>query len=107
MKEFLESNGYKMWKEEGNDIHHTMYFQKRVDTLYQDSPVCLCNDKLFINLDVWTMNEHTSCSVSMTHERPEDEWCSLKIYSLTQEQIESNLTAYEDKMIKLWEVFYD
>lgn len=30
----------------------------------------------------------------------------LKIYSLTEEQLQSNLQSYEDKMVKLWEVFY-
>jgi hypothetical protein len=68
------------------------------------------NDKLFINIDVWTMKydgrDHTSCTVNMVHERPDDEWCDLKIYSLTEDQVKNNLKSYEDKMVKLWEVFY-
>lgn len=109
IKEFLESNGYKMWKEDNEHSHHTMYFQKRIDELYPDTPICKCNDKLFINIDVWTMKlvgVNTSCTINMVHERPDDEWCDLKIYSLTEEQIQSNLQSYEDKMVKLWEVFY-
>ena len=106
MKEFLESNDYKMWKQEENTLH----FQKRVDDIYQESPVCKCNDKLFINIQVFTFTIHgvvrTSCEMNMVHERPDDEWCDLKIYSLTEDQVKSNLKAYEDKMAKLWEVFY-
>lgn len=109
-KDFLESNGYRLWKQENEQSHSTMYFQKRVDGLYPDTPVCECNDKLFINIEVWTMeyngNPHTSCTINMVHERPEDEWCDLKIYSLTEEQINTNLKSYEDKMVALWEVFH-
>lgn len=107
MKEFLESNGYKMWKQEENTLH----FQKRVDNIYTESPVCECNEKLFINVQVFTFPinavVHTSCEINMVHERPDDEWCDLKIYSLTEDQVKSNLKSYEGKMIKLWEVFYE
>lgn len=110
MKEFLESNGYKMWKEDYDQMHHTMYFQKRVDSAYPNVPVCECNDKLFINIDVWTMKydgrDHTSCTVNMAHERPDDEWCDLNIYSLTEDQVKNNLKSYEYEMVALWEVFY-
>ena len=109
IKQFLESHQYKMWKEENTDIHRTMYFQKRVDDTYPDSPLCECNDKLLINVDVWTMKyngiNHTSCTVSMVHENQADEWCDLRIYSLKEDQLIGNLEHYEDKMIKLWEVF--
>lgn len=95
-----------MWKEEKNTLH----FQKRVDGIYQEPPVCECNDKLLINIKVFTFAihgvVHTSCEMNMVHERPDDEWCNLKIYSLTEYQVKSNLKAYEDKMVKLWEVFY-
>lgn len=107
MKEFLESNGYKMWKQEENTLH----FQKRVDDIYPESPVCECNDKLFINIQVFKFAihgvVHTSFEINIVHERPDDEWCDLKIYSLTEDQVKSNLKSYEDKMIKLWEVFYE
>jgi hypothetical protein len=113
IKEFLESNGYKMWKEENESTHHAMYFQKRADELYPDSPLCWCNDKLFINIDVWTIKlvgVNTSCSIGVVGERPtanDGEWCDIKIYSLKEDEVIGNLERYEDKMIRLWETFYD
>lgn len=110
-KEFLESNGYRVWKEENDQYSNTLHFQKRVDTIYEDSPLCQLNDKLLINIQVWNTWYHdttnTSCSIDLCHERPDDEWCDLKIYSLTVDQLKSNLKAYEDKVIKLWELFYE
>ena len=110
IKEFLESKGYRMWKEDAEKSHSTMYFQKRVDDIYTDAPVCACNDKLFINIEVWTMRYngvHTSCTVGMVHENQNDEWCDIKIYSLTEDQLKAKLEEYEDKVVNMWEVFND
>ena len=112
IKEFLESNGYKMWKEDSDEYSNSQKYQKRIDILdkYDSVSVCTCNDKLFINIDYWTMNindiNSKSCAIYMIHQNNDDEWCDLKIYSLTEEQLQSNLQSYEDKMVKLWEVFY-
>ena len=109
LQEFLEENGYKMWNEEDKYKGSVLQFQKRVDSLYPNAPLCSCNEKLFINVVVHILhhnsNTWTSCSVELVHENQSGEWCDIRVYSLTEEQILSNLSCYEDKMIKLWEVF--
>jgi len=107
IQQFLESKGYRMWKEDNNTLH----FQKRVDDLYPMAPLCNCNDKLLINIEFFsfTIYEefHSSCTISLVHENQYCEWADLRIYSLSEEQIQSRLESYEDKIINLWEVFCD
>jgi len=110
MQQFLESNNYRMWKEEHNSHGSTFNFQKRVDRDYPMTPVCNLNEKLFINIDMYTMftnstEKHTSFIISLAHENQQGEWCDLKIYSLKEEQIQGKLESYEDKIINLWEIF--
>jgi len=40
MKEFLEQNGYKLWKEDKDEMSISQKYQKRLDTLhkYKDAP---------------------------------------------------------------------
>lgn len=111
MKHFLENNGYKQWdtKEDwiGKYQIFTSKYQKRVDgtDTFAGSLLCLCNDKLFINIEETTIDGKTSYEISMTHENGFDEWCDLKIYSLTSRQIQESLVEYELKLKKLWDVF--
>jgi len=112
IQQFLESHGYRMWKEENNSHGSTFNFQKRVDRDYPMAPLCQCNDKLFINIDMCTLftnstDKHTGFTISLVHENQHGEWCDLKIYSLKEEQILSKLGSYEDKIINLWEIFCD
>ena len=111
MKEFLEQNGYKKWDSKDEWIGRfrmiTNKYQKRVDDtdMFKGSLVCLCNDKLFINIEETFMNGKPSYEISMTHENGFDEWCDLKIYSLSAGQIQESLVQYELKLKKLWDVF--
>lgn len=111
MKHFLENNGYKQWdtKEDwiGKYQISTSKYQKRVDETdtFAGSLLCLCNDKLFINIEETAIDGKTSYEISMTHENGFDEWCDLKIYSLTSRQIQESLVEYELKLKKLWDVF--
>lgn len=109
IQQFLESNNYRMWKEENNSHGSTFNFQKRVDHDYPMAPLCQCNEKLFINIDVCKFDfsgvRQTSCTISLVHENQHGEWCDLRIYSLSDGQIQSKLGSYEDKIINLWEVF--
>lgn len=112
IQQFLESNNYRMWKEENTSYGSFLYFQKRVDRDYPMAPLCQCNEKLFINIDMCTMftnstDKHTGFTVSLVHENQYGEWCDLRIYSLSEEQIQSKLESYEDKIINLWEIFCD
>ena len=111
MQEFLEQNDYKKWDSKEDWIGKyqiiTNKYQKRVDTMeeFAGSLLCLCNDKLFINIEETTINEKTSYEISMTHENGFDEWCDLKIYSLSSTQVQDGLKDYEIKLKKLWDVF--
>ena len=110
IQQFLESKGYKMWKEDHNSHGSTFNFQKRVDRDYPMAPLCQCNEKLFINIDMHTLftnsvEQHTSFTISLVHENQQGEWADLRIYSLSEEQIQSKLESYEDKIINLWEIF--
>ena len=51
--------------------------------------------------------KHTGFTISLVHENQHGEWCDLRIYSLSEEQIQSKLESYEDKIINLWEIFCD
>lgn len=111
MKEFLEQHGYKMWKEDKNEMSVSQKYQKRLDVLhkYKDAPLCECNNKLLINIDYlsFEINGITfeSCSIYMIHENKNGDWCDLKIYSIPVDKMKENLVAYEDKIIKLGKEF--
>lgn len=111
MKEFLEQNEYKMWKEDKDEMSFSQKYQKRVDTLhkYKDVPVCECNNKLLINIDYWSFEINgvlsESCSIHLVHENKNQDWCDLKIYSIPVDKMKENLQYYEDKIIKLWKEF--
>lgn len=111
MKEFLEKNGYENWNSEeewiGRHQTFTNKYQKRVDETetFAESLLCLCNDKLFINIVETIFNENPHYEISMAHENGYGEWCDLKIYSLSSSQIQENLVKYEQKLKKLWDVF--
>lgn len=111
MKEFLEQHGYKMWKEDKDEMSFSQKYQKRLDTLheYENAPLCHCNDKLLINIDYWRFEINgitsESCTIYMTHENKNGDWCDLKIYSIPVDKTKENLHYYEDKIIKLWKEF--
>lgn len=118
MKEFLESKGYRMWKEDKDDVNgvtnfHNKKYQRRVDTDYDfDYPICQCNDKVFINVEYYDIrfyndNHYVSYEMSLAHENKDGEWCDIKIHSLTEEQIKDSLSAYETKILNMWRVFYE
>lgn len=111
MKEFLEQNNYKMWKQDVDEMSISQKYQKRVDTLhkYKDIPVCCCNDKLLINIDYWRFEINgivsESCSIYIVHENKSGDWCDLKIYSIPVDKMKEGLVEYEDKIVKLWKEF--
>ena len=112
IQQFLELNSYKMWREKHNSHGSTFNFQKRVDRDYPMAPLCKLNEKLFINIDMCALftnstDKHTGFTISLVHENQHGEWCDLRIYSLSEEQIQSKLGYYEDKIINLWEIFCD
>ena len=108
--DFLTDNGYRMWREEETPETTRCEFQKRVPD-EEGLPLCECNDKLCLNL---TCYKHTfpngesaeGFEMSIAHERKNDEWCDLRIYSLTEEGILSKLINYETSLKECWSTFY-
>ncbi|MNQ73937.1 hypothetical protein D3C85_886830 [compost metagenome] len=114
LREFLESNGYKMWKEEIEPAgvpSRIAHFQKRMDTKegFEHYPLCNTNDKLFSNVEHHKYklhgNEYESCQISLVHENKNEDWTDIKIYSLSPEKLMSNLEKYEIQILNMWEVF--
>lgn len=108
----FEVQGYKKWEDKtervGEYVFQTKRYQKRVDWLegWDNVPLCRCNDKLFININQSTADAFPpSFSIELVHEGEDDVWADLKLYSITQEQIENNLSKYEEKLKKMWVVF--
>lgn len=113
MKEFLKQHRYNNWNTEKLDYGTKDMFQKRMDILpeYVDYPLCICNDKILINVDWFECSfpNHPgmrSAEISLVHENKDGDWCDLKIYSLKEEDIKYNLEKYERKLMDLWKVFY-
>lgn len=116
MKNFLEQNGYKQWKVDqdfaGEISVVTEHYQKRVDTLqgWEDASMCLCNDKLFIDIKVNYLSHparkmRDSWSIGMEHESPiNGEWVKLEIRGIDMDKVES-LAKFEKKLYNLWKTF--
>ena len=101
---------YNLYKTESSEYGVTNFYQRRVDTDEGfDLPLCQCNDKLFINAEVFAMdfqgNKKVSCAISLVHENLQGEWCDLKIYSPDEFDLWNNIKHYESKLLKMWEVF--
>ena len=111
MKEFLEQNAYKMWKQDVDKMSISQKYQKRLDILhkYKDVPLCECNDKLLINIDYWSFKINgitsESCGIYMIHENQNGDWCDLKIYSIPVDKLMEDIVGYEDKIVNLWKGF--
>lgn len=115
-KQLIEENGYYMWEEKRELGYHRMRFQKRIWNAEKlGIPLCVCNDKVFVNLDYSHFTFHNSggpvssksFQISVCHERPDGEWCDFKIYSLTEEQIVNGLQKYEQDILSTWKLFYE
>ena len=114
LRDFLINKKYKCWDTEYNDYPNvnmiTQKLQRRLDIDFPNLPVCDCNDKLSINVDICQAVVHGNLSVTaeihLCHANKQNEWCNLKIYSLKPEDIYNNLEYYEDKLMKMWELFY-
>lgn len=117
MNKFLVSNGYNMWKEENDEFGTKWQYQKRLDIFSdwdESTPLCLCNDKFLINIrevnythpSLKVISEKSNTfEVYICHENKNGEWCNLSIYSLRQEDIESNLNSYESRLVNIWKEF--
>ena len=113
MKEFLESNGYKCWKNDVDECSKTEHYQRRVDNLpqYESYPLCQCNDKVYINIVHYRFTihdlDHNSLTANLCHGNAAGEWCDLKIYSLSEEKVKESLDSIEQKLLNMWKAFND
>ena len=108
--DFLTDNGYHKWREEETPETTRCEFQKRVPDK-EGWPLCECNDKLLINLTYFKYTFRNGLSsegfeINIAHERKNEEWCDLRIYSLTEEQVVSKLSNYESSLKECWKMFY-
>ena len=106
----LEDKGYKCWKTDVDDWSTTKHFQRRVDRDEGfDAPLCICNDKLFINIDEHNFTihgrPHRSFTLFIVGENPENDWCDVKIYGVRPEEFENKLDHLEQKLLNMWKAF--
>ena len=108
----FEVQGYKKFEDKVEHIgQHTMKtkrYQRRMDLSPGWETVALCrlNDKLFINITETTIGTSSSSfSVELVHEGEDDVWVDLKLYSLTELQMENSLSTYENLLKKMWNIF--
>lgn len=113
LRDFILSKGYTCWDTDYQEFDDaemiTQNLQRRVDRVYNMLPVCNCNDKLFINVDiiqtVYQGNMSITAELHLCHENKQGEWCNLKIYGLKPEDIYSKLGKYELKLLEMWKMF--
>ena len=113
LRDFILSKGYTCWDTDYQEFDDaemiTQNLQRRVDRVYSTLPVCNCNDKLFINVDiiqtVYQGNMSITAEVHLCHENKQCKWCNLKIYGLKSEDIYSKLDKHEAKLLKMWKMF--
>lgn len=112
--DFILSNGYTCWDTEYQEFDDaemiTQKLQRRVDKVYSTLPVCNCNDKLFVNIDIVQAVIHGNMSITaeihLCHENKQGEWCNLRVYALKPDQVYCKLEDKEHKLLKMWEIFY-
>lgn len=109
---FLEEAKYKKYTTNSDSIGVKEEYQKRIDTNeeYGHYPLCQCNDKLFLNVSKFDYSingeQFLSYEMFLVHENKDGNWCDLKIYSLSEEEISANLPKLEKKLLDMWVVFY-
>ena len=114
LRDFILSEGYTCWDTDYQEFDDaemiTQNLQRRVDKVYSTLPVCNCNDKLFINVDiiqtVYQGNMSITAEVHLCHENKQCKWCNLRVYALKPDQVYCNLEDKEHKLLKMWEIFY-
>lgn len=115
LREYILSKGYTCWDTKYQEFHNvemiTQKLQRRVDKVYDMLPVCNCNDKLVINIDIVQAVIHGNTSITaelhLCHENKQGEWCNLRIYGLKSEDVYDNIDKYETKLLEMWKMFCD
>ena len=105
--EKLSEHGYRLYDTQdwGAVGGKTMKYQKRVDGMFPDAPLCNMNERLFINIAAATFSAITTFEIQLCHENIKEDWCDLKIYAIPEVKFFKNLVEYEKKLIELWKLF--
>lgn len=109
---YLATFGYRMFDIVEDEWSITEKYQRRLDTDDGFSfPLCNCNDALFINIERWEIKSNNSFSgkpsskINLVHENAKGEWCDVGIYSISDEQLLTNIKSYEAKLLVMWDLF--
>ena len=105
--EKLAEHGYRLYDREdwGSVGGQTMKFQKRVDDIYKDAPLCSMNEKLFIGVTMTMFRLNTTFEIQICQESKQGDWCDLKIYAIPEAKFFREVVEYEKKLIELWKLF--
>lgn len=107
---FLLSAGYRRY-EQGNLREPTtkkVLFQRELQGV---SPVCLCNDKLFVNVTLFelalpTQTLHTA-EVTITAETPDEHWANLTLYNLNLKELLEQEAQCVRRLTRAWQALND
>jgi len=102
---FLLSAGYRRY-EQGNLREPTtkkVLFQRELQGV---SPVCLCNDKLFVNVTLFelALPAHTlqTAEITITAETPDEHWANLTLYNLTLKELLEQEAQCVHRLTRAW-----
>lgn len=103
---FLLAKGYRRY-EQGDLREPTtkkVLFQRQLEGV---SPVCLCNEKLFVNVTLFELNLHgkimQTAEVSITAETPDEHWANLTLYSLSLEDLLAQEPQCVQRLTRAWQ----
>jgi hypothetical protein len=104
--EYIESSGYKKTKNYHDSVDRLLFCK----VLWKDDElvkhVCKLNEHLQLCLYYHEYSlygkDYTSFELEVVHETVDSVWIDFKYYTLTEEDILTNLRMYETKLIKAW-----
>ena len=99
----LDEQGYNHFIS-GLDQGKAYSFQKRIDDGLNH--LCECNDKLFMNVKVYSFSVHHSVEMCMCHENSDNQWFELKVYGIRSEEFVKYYQTGFDKLFKAWKTIY-
>lgn len=119
--QMLEANGYRNWQNEDTELGEVRHYQKRIDTVFPEAPLCTTNDKLHINIEYhifevpdrqgtgqFPTRTHEGVEVCLRHGAGDDLWFDLKAYGLKPDALleEGALDKVIARLVKAWIAVY-
>lgn len=104
VEEFLKSKGFLAYEEKDPLYRRKVLYQRRIEDV---TPVCACNDHLNLNVRMYDYvtgsRPVTSAEVSISGQRPDQEWTNLSIYNVSIDSLPEKLEAFERQLVAAWE----